>query len=182
VGPLTPTTTRLLFPTTNDSWCSHFPELDPATLGHNLTYYYWYDHPRDIYNCSFAPPRLPISHAAVVMSLNSYNTLALYEVFLNCTREREMRMSSVYGNTSFAVDNYFRGNCWVYTTIEACDVKDPGYKCMIELRKEIGLEGNGYFECFPKLEIKAEVKGESGKMSVMGWLVAALAMMAVFGI
>jgi hypothetical protein len=56
----------------------------------------------------------------------------------------------------------------VYTSIGACDVKDPEYKCMVELRREIGLEGNGYFECFPKLENKAEVKGESGKMGVKG--------------
>jgi hypothetical protein len=44
------------------------------------------------------------------MNLNSYDIRDLYEVFFNCTREREMRTFNLYGNASFVAGNFFGGD------------------------------------------------------------------------
>jgi hypothetical protein len=71
--------------------------------------------------------------------------------------------------------------CWVFTTIGNCGVQDREYRCMVELRKEVGLEGKNVFECFPKLDGNGEIKGQGGKMGVEGSMVASLAVAAVLG-
>jgi hypothetical protein len=108
----TPTTTHPSFPTASDLEGILDPRNDPPIMGQNLTYISWQDDTHsiyDIYNCSFAPPRPPTSDAAVVMNLNSFDEKALYDAFLNCTRERDMRTFDQYGNASFVRDNYFGG-------------------------------------------------------------------------
>jgi hypothetical protein len=117
----------------------------------------------------------------VVMNLNSYDIRDLYEVFFNCTTSVRCALSISTVMLALWLGISLGGMCWVFTTIGDCGVQDEEYRCMVELRKEVGLEGKSVFECFPKLDGNGEIKGQDGKMGVKGLMVASLAVAAVLG-